>query len=244
MGRHGRRDRGRVRRRRLDRRLYRRRGGGPGARDRTDGRSRGSSRPGRGHRLSRRRHADPVGLRVRGQPRRHVPLHDGGLRSGSRRGQDRPLLRGEPGPLRLAGGTRRSFRPDVLRRDVDGADRHRGPRLLGRRGRLPVQRDRPPRAPGPSGQDEALDGMAAHAAPGRRRHRGRRRRLGGHPGGPARARRRPGGRRPGAALRRDRVAAGAPRSRADRGRLHLQRRHVAPTLPAPRTGNLQGRHGG
>ena len=61
--------------------------------------------------------------------------------------QDRPLLRGEPGPLRLAGGPRRPLRPDVLRRHLHGADRHRGPRLLRRRGRLPVQRDRRARRP-------------------------------------------------------------------------------------------------
>ena len=47
-------------------------------------------------------------------------------------------------------------------------------------------------------------------------------------------RRRPGRRRAGAALRRDGVAAGPPGRRADRGRLHLQRRHAAPALPAPR----------
>ena len=34
------------------------------------------------------------------------------------------------------------------------------------------------------------------------------------------------------------------RRRPHRGRLHLQRRHVAPALPAPRAGNVQGRHRG
>ena len=57
-------------------------------------------------------------------------------------------------------------------------------------------------------------------------------------------RRRPGRRRAGAALRRDGDAAGPPRRRAHRGRLHLQRRHAAPALPAAGAGHLQGRHRG
>ena len=187
LGRHGRRDRRRIRRRRVDRRLQRRGRRGRGAGDRADRWARGGRRAGRGHRLPRRGHADPDGLRVRGQPRRHVPLHDGGLRPRSRRGQDRPLLRGEPGPFRLAGGRGRPVRPDLLRRHLHGPDRHRGPRVLGRRGRLPVQRDRPPRPAGPPGQDEAVDGVAAHAAPGGGRHGGGCGGLGRHPGRPPRA---------------------------------------------------------
>ena len=41
-----------------------------------------------------------------------------------------------------------------------------------------------------------------------------------------------------------RLAAGAPSRRVGLGRLHLQRRHVAPALPAARAGDVQGRHRG
>ena len=67
-------------------------------------------------------------------------------------------------------------------------DRDRGAGLLGWRGRLPLQPDRPAGAPRPPGQDEALDRVAAHAAPGGGRGRRRCGRLHRHPGGPARGR--------------------------------------------------------
>ena len=76
----------------------------------------------------------------------------------------------------------------------------------------------------------------AAAATGRRR-----RRLDRHPGRPPGVRRRPGRRRAGAALRRDGDSPGPPRRGAHRRRLHLQRRHAAPALPAPGAGHVQGR---
>ena len=44
--------------------------------------------------------------------------------------------------------------------------RDRGPGVLGGRGRLPVRPDRPSGAPGPPGQDEAVDRLAPDADPG------------------------------------------------------------------------------
>ena len=108
----------------------------------------------------------------------------------------------------------------------------------------PFNADRPAGAAWASGQDEALDGLAAHAAPGGCRHRCRRCRLDRHQGRPPGVRRRPGRRRAGAALRRDGDAAGQAWRRAHRGRLHLQRRHVAPALPPAGPGHLQGGHRG
>ena len=74
------------------------------------------------------------------------------------------------------------FDPTFCAETSMAPDGHRRAGVLGRRGRLPVQRDRPPGAPRAPGQDQALDRMAAHAAPGRRRHRRRGRRLDSTPG--------------------------------------------------------------
>ena len=172
LGRDGRRDRRRIRRGRIGGGVQCGRCGGPGAGRRADRWPRRRRGTGRGHRVPRGRDADSDRVRLRGLPRRHVPLHDGGLWAGSERGQNRPLLRGEPGALRLAGGAGRALRPHLLRRHLHGTGRHRGTGLLRRRGRLPVQRHRPSGAPWSPGQDEALDRMAPHAAPGRRRDRG------------------------------------------------------------------------
>ena len=202
-------------------------------------------RAGRGHRLPRRGHADPDGLRVRGQPRRHVPLPDGGLRTRPRRGQDRPLLRGEPGPLRLARGTGRPFRPDVLRRDLHGADR--APRASCTRGaRTPT---RSTRSPGP---------LPAGTWP----------RRSGRPDGCSCSTWRPPPPTPappsrptpgwtgwwsttdgssGVQAQRfgETVSLRARRGVvAHRRRVHLQRRHAAPALPAPGARHVQGRHRG
>ena len=65
-----------------------------------------------------------------------------------------------------------------------------------------------------------------------------------HPRRSTRRRRRAGRRRAGPTLRRDSDAAGDPGRRPHRGRLHLQRRHAPPALPAAGAGIVQGGHRG
>ena len=177
-------------------------------------------------------------------PRRHVPLHDGRLRPRSRRGQDRPLLRGEPGPFRLAGRAGRPVRPDLLRRHLHGA--RPAPRASSTRvARTPTRSTRSPaRRPGATWPRRSARRGGCSCSTWRPPPPGPARPSRPTPGSTASSRRRPGRRRPGAALRRDGDAAGPPRRGAHRGRLHLQRRHAAPALPALGPGHVQGRHRG
>ena len=121
---------------------------------------------GRRHRLPGRGHAHPAGLRLPRHPPGHVRLHDGRLRPRPRRGEDRPLLRREPGPLRLAGGPGRALRPELLCRDVHGPPGEEGLVYSGGEDAYPFDQMAPPGPPGPPGQDEAGHRVAADAAPG------------------------------------------------------------------------------
>ena len=210
--------------------------------ERTGG-PRGGGRARRGHRVPRRGHPDSDGLRIRGQPRGHVPLHDGGLRPGPRRGQDRRATARRASATSTGSWPGASRSRHLLRGDLHGADGHRGPRVLRRRGRLPVQRDRPARHPGATSPGRSgLDGLAAHAAPGRPpRRRRRRRRFSADTRVDRLDRRRPArvvgvqvAARFGQSPRRSGPAAAC---RPDRRGLHLQRRHAAAALhPSPSCG--------
>ena len=201
--------------------------GGPGARRRWPR-----------DRVSRRRDPHSDGMRVRGLARRHVPLHDGGLRSGSQRGQDRPLLRGEPGPLRLVGRPGRALRPSFCADTSMAPDGTEGLVYSG-------------------GEDAYPFNQIARPAP-----RGTWPRRSGPPDGCSCGTWRPpppvpappsrpipgwigwwsttaGSWGPGTVLRRDGDAARPPRRRAHRRRVHLQRRHAAPALPATGAGTFK-----